>query len=215
MITKMKLSKRNEVKIHNSLYYTVNRLLQEFKGELFLAGGAMSTIFSHLPSSDYDLFYLGNDFDKFTTEKLLMSPTVMWYDRKYRKDNKVLNLTLGKNAFSKLQIIQLDNCNTPEKILDNFDMFQCMIGWDGEHMFADRIGLRAAMKKEIKIAKVEYPLIAMKRLLKYRDKGYSLSDKNMVDFLEKVHVRLLTHNLNDPNSDVQNLWKPYIGANDD
>lgn len=207
MIHKLKLRDFNVSKIFTErlVYYLLSD--SRNKGKLLYAGGGLASVFNGMPFEDHDLFYLGTGN---MMEEIIAPFMAKWTSGKWQLQFKshgdVITMTQSPTDI-KLQFINIAERKDPISVLEGFDMFQCRIGWDGENMFSDHNSLKSILKKEIKFAKVEYPVVALKRLHKYAAKGYSLSDESAKDFILKCHAKMLTHNLNDETSSMGSVMR--------
>jgi len=185
--------------------------------DLVLAGGGIASKLNITKSGDYDLFYLGDkslsEFVKTIRHIGILNQMSLKFNG-FHHDVCTFSHDKSFKDAPKIQIIKKENCHTLESVLESFDLVPCMIGmrWnikEGElEVFADRRTLKAIARKSIEFNKVVYPLVAMKRFLKYHDKGYSCDDVQMRTFLEQIHTRLLTYNLSEDISKDE-MWASY------
>jgi hypothetical protein len=213
MIHKIQLSEKNKKRILYSLPWFVQEFLVQ-EPLMILAGGRLASALNGTKSEDYDFFYLGSDpWDDVI--KRIRSLNVLNYCSMAPTQHNCATFTHpswhpdGKNSL-KIQVIRMEGVTTPEGILDNFDLVPCMIAMDINNLWTDKITLKAIFKKEIKFHKVGFPIVAMKRFLKYHDKGYKVDDAAIQEFLEQIHTRLLTYNLVDANVTRESLWRSYL-----
>jgi hypothetical protein len=212
MIHKLKLKQtRMEWRLKFKIPHFITNLM-EGEPHLILAGGSLASALNDLPSEDYDLWYIGDENWDTVVQRLRVKGIL----NQCSLINQYLCATFrhAVNEKIKIQLIQIEGVKSIEGILDHFDLVPCRIATDGEdNVYSEKRTLKSILKKEIEFNKVEYPLVAFKRFLKYHDKGYTCSDENMRKFLEQVHVRLLTHNLADPDSTESSVWREYLKPN--
>src|SRR5687768_5920472 len=174
MMHKLKLNEASQQRIVWPVPWFIRTILVD-EPHLILAGGSIAALMNNTKSEDYDLWYLGKEsFDdyanKLRTKGLLNQCSLTTNHEGIRTFRYPLNAA----SEIKIQLIQMEGATTPEQVLENFDLIPCMIAIDGEdNVYSDRRTLKAILEKRIEFNKVEYPLVAFKRFLKYHDKGYS------------------------------------------
>jgi hypothetical protein len=172
-------------------------------GNCVLAGGRLAAILNGTKSNDYDIWSFHDPDMHYSF--LQAVDKIVGGTSKYISEHVYEFESYGLWKPVKVQIMQFPDKTNPQDVLDNFDHAAVKIAWDGAHMWADRNDLKAMFRKEIKFTKIKNPLSAFKRFLKYHDKGYTCTDSEMRDFIEKIHVRLLTYNLNSDIS-LEQVW---------
>lgn len=97
------------------------------------------------------------------------------------------NLTLSDGRKMKVQFITKDFYKSAEQLLDTFDVDACRFAYDGENVFTDRAAIRAAKTREVTLHNVTHPNATFKRMMKYRDKGYKVTNEAVDFFTQKVY----------------------------
>jgi hypothetical protein len=200
----MHLNTRNQNRLNSKLPEMVKQILA--LGNCVLAGGRLCAILNGTKSNDYDIWSfhtVQTHYEFLQAVDQIVGGTSRWVSE------HVFEFETTLDAFTlKIQVMNFSDKLNPQDVIDNFDISAVKIAWDGTTMWADRNDLRATFKKEIKFVKIKNPLSAFKRFLKYHDKGYSCNDAQMREFIEKLHVRLLTYNLNS-DMHIEQLWNDY------
>jgi hypothetical protein len=178
-------------------------LIQEFldlnflSEEIVLAGGSLrSLINSDEIISDYDLFFLGENFvnNKEILEKKILE---LGGVKSFQCELDELR-TFSLNG-SKIQFITTPACSDVFRLLDSFDINACRFAFDGVNFYFFKQSIKDILKKHITIHKVTYPVATLKRIAKYNKKGYKITlaakefvlqvANNGLDMdLEKVYV---------------------------
>lgn len=91
------------------------------------------------------------------------------------------NVTISDGRKMKVQLITKDFYRDAEQLLHTFDVDACRFAYDGENVYTDRAAIRSAKKREVTLHNVTHPNATLKRMMKYRDKGYKVTN-DAVDF---------------------------------
>ena len=205
MVTNFRLRPHNLAKMKQGLPLWAVELLDQHP--IMLAGGYWAAHYSGLMADDMDFFIYNDKGDSWET---IVKPFIAKTGAVIEKlqgasEHLCWTLTLGKQ---KIQFVKTDLTSCVD-ILNMFDLLTVRLGLTKNAMFGDRLAIKSALKKEIKFARIDFPVVALKRLLKYHDKGYSIKDEDMQDFVEKVHARLLTFNLVDDTMTRESVMRTF------
>lgn len=160
-----------------------------------LAGGALRAVVDKSTVLDYDLFCKGEaELVRLKTLALKWTGTRKVFEC---PNNELVTVRCG--AF-KIQIINVPDGNDPVKLLKSFDIIPSMFALDkGGHLYAHRLAMKCAMRRYVLLGRITYPIATLKRLEKFKMKGYKVG--------ASVYKWLFEHStdLNDPN-----MWRTYI-----
>jgi len=178
-----------------------------FNGGVWLLGGAIRSVFDKTQVSDFDLFFKDEE-SKDKLEKRLLSDG---YKIVFKcKEGK---LTTYKCGPIKIQAITEVYRQSMEEHLATFDINASKFGLDCNSnelniVYFDK-ALRDAKKKKLTLDRVMYPVATFNRLLKYKQKGYTIDQETIRDFCVGFLYELVPGIFVD--NDVSgNLWRAYI-----
>lgn len=145
--------------------------------DAWLAGGAITSIFTKQPIKDYDIYFKSNK---------------AFVDAVYKafEEDGLYCLNVSKRAvtFSRgsdiLQFICCDFFETPQAIFDSFDFTVCMATLDlseeGDFTFHEDFWKHNAQKYLSFNPKTKYPIASLLRVLKYQQRGYTISQGELL-----------------------------------
>lgn len=176
-------------KIYSSINFRPERLRQlrpilnliKDWPEIILAGGAIRTILTccHEEVSDYDLFFktfsVVPDFRKLLKE--------FGYKETYACPEEKL-FTYKKNN-QKIQLICETEYNSPQSLIESFDVTACVGAYHQGAVYFSRPFIRAVKTKRLRINNVTFPVATIKRLTKYANKGYNIGQAAL-DFMHEI-----------------------------
>lgn len=149
------------------------KTLLPFKTErngIFLAGGAITSIFNGQPIKDFDLYFNSQKVLSDTFEDLISEG--WWCTFLTSK-----SLTLTKNEQT-VQLIFFDYFSNPDAIFHNFDYTINMGAYDfnKDEIVLHEDFLIDNSSRSLKFNQfTRYPIISLLRINKYREKGYHIS----------------------------------------
>lgn len=149
----------------------------------WVAGGSLLRTYTGMPlDSDIDLFFSsesmmqeyvnniiqGSMFGKYTTKDYIVTE---WHQ----------SLTVSYlNRDWKIQCVSFVYFKDIVELFSSFDFNICMWAYDGENVHTCETTVDAVNSKTIKINKINYPSVTLKRLVKYMRQGYNISDEDVV-----------------------------------
>jgi hypothetical protein len=178
----------------------VEKLGRRFKGLLdyhlpddaFIAGGAVRDVFlGRANFKDIDVFSLGSP------PVFSLKPHGWHLDKEFTiNDRDVFNFSSSDKDF-KLQWIRVPYKNKLflsksiiEDILSDFD-FTCTqwAFWPKNNslIFTPQ-AIVDSVDKSLSITRITYPVDSLRRMFLYRDKGYSIDTRAMIDFVLQTHA---------------------------
>ncbi len=162
---------------------------KDFEG-VYLAGGAISSIFSGLNVNDLDFYCESLE----VADRLVASLTSSTYG--YKEVHSTENaVTLTKKNKKRTLVVQVIRrfVGTPDEVLSTFD-FTCVMGlydFRVAKFFAHKSFLRDVAARRLVFApknKSRYPICALYRTKKYVERGYSLSGATIVSLAMAIHA---------------------------
>ena len=87
----------------------------------------------------------------------------------------------------KVQLVTKLYYDDVEDLLDTFDINACRFAYNGNWVYASREAMRGAKKMEVTLNRVTHPNATFKRILKYRDKGYKVTNQAIDFFTQSVY----------------------------
>jgi|SRR5579872_2518407 len=141
------------------------RSLMEHNGA-FLAGGAITSVFSSARINDFDLFFPNK---KVLDQALLACP----------QDEKTVHTDSACSVVLDGHRVQLIKCvlRTPAEVLEGFDFTICQGGldWNDGFIFGKDFFQHLAQRRLVFNIKAEYPICSLYRLRKFIKRGFHFS----------------------------------------
>jgi hypothetical protein len=137
----------------------------------FVAGGALTSVFSRNEINDYDLYFK----DKDGLEEMIN----YFEDEDYTKENESFNAVTYKNNDNVFQLIKLNEfTNVPEVVIDKFDFTINQVAYDFEvdkFFIVDTFLKDLAARQLVFNNKTPYPIATLIRVEKYLNKGFNIN----------------------------------------
>lgn len=167
------------------------------RGMCWLAGGALrGLIDKHDRLVDFDLFFsnvlraaeVGLDLEDRGFKMVFKCPKgeLTTYISPKPEAN-FANLAISDGRQMKVQLVTKAFYPNVETMLHTFDINACRFAYDGENVYTDREALRSVKKREVTLHNVMYPNATFKRMMKYRDKGYRVTNEAVDFFTQSVY----------------------------
>lgn len=153
-------------------FHKVRPVYKYLNSNIYLAGGSLRTVLKCAAEdvNDFDLFFKNLDEVQPLYDRLLKDEWVLTYSC---PDGYLYSFKRGKH---KIQLICEVEYDSPNVLLNSFDISSCLFCWhDGTFYFA-REAVRSVFTKKLRINNVSFPVATLKRLVKYVNKGYSLGE---------------------------------------
>ena len=157
-------------------------LLREFKG-VFLGGGALRSFVDITDKiMDLDIFLKTSD----DLENIKNKIKEIGYEIVFECPKG--KLTTFKKGEIKVQIVAKRDYSDIYDLVESFDLSACRaaIELNTLDIYLDKTFVSSVLNKHCKIVEVEYPLATLKRVMKYRDKGYKFSSETLSEYLKIV-----------------------------
>ena len=151
-------------------------------GRAFIAGGAITSIFSSKSISDYDVYFKDETGRKGITDH---------FDKQFEKAGETdtaITYTRAKQMFQLIKIPEM--VGHPRSAISEFDYTVCMGAYDIE---ADEFMLGAdflqhiAQRRLVFNIKARYPLSSLFRIRKFMHKGYTVSGAEIIKLGLCIH----------------------------
>ena len=157
----------------------------------WLAGGALLRTYTGKPlDSDVDVFFQSKEqLEQYIAELSLKSYKGSTEDHKTNhytvKDMCVSewHTTITVNYMDrdwKIQCVSFVYFKDIGELFDSFDFDVCMLAYDGTEVFVSPTTFDAIANKKIKLVKINYPSVTLKRLVKYMRHGYDVDDSDVM-----------------------------------
>lgn len=148
----------------------------------FLAGGAVLGLLNGSEIKDFDIYCRQATDAIYLAEKI---PSLTDKHKHKYSDSKSIVFGCGENKYTcEMNLIVLDYYDNLQSIFDSYDFTVCMGGFDfskEEFGFGDRFFKDNMAKRVFYSTKSNYPLGALtRRLIKYQNKGFKVSDKEIL-----------------------------------
>ncbi len=132
----------------------------------FIAGGAVTSVFSSARINDFDLFFP----NEASLSKALASVP---------QDGKTVNTDSAMSLIADGHRIQLIKCvvRTPAEVINGFDFTICQgaYDWDDGFLFGKDFFTHLAQRRLVFNVQAEYPICSLYRLRKFIKRGFHLS----------------------------------------
>ena len=191
-------------------------LVSKMPAGAYLAGGFMRSLMAGDNSfDDIDVFF--NSSQSFIAMVELISTDTYFTGYKVNRDMaafwksanryRLLNFIPPDNSKPKLQLIKLAWFDSPEAVIDSFDLTCCQFSTDGKQLCFNPRAIGDVKEKRLKLHKTNSSLTTLERLIKYGKRGYVAEDGEFNVVAERAAELLLGANTN--------LNKDYFYFKDD
>lgn len=163
-------------------------ILSLLRGGVVLAGGALRALVDTSEEiMDYDLFVL----DQGVIPKLKADLEDIGYKLVFECPKGQL-YTYKNSEGTKVQIINKRPYRDCEDLIASFDITACCAAYDGNTFYTHDRFVFDNLNKLINLNKVEYPNATLRRIVKYSNKGFKLSNAACTTFTTTVNSMILT-----------------------
>ena len=146
----------------------------------WIAGGALRAFVEGRPiTTDVDFFFRNDKEYKDFVDYLVD-------DRVSETASNTTFKTLVNGIEYKIQAINLAVYPTLVDCLESFDFTICMLGTDGDRLYAGEYTLFDIARKRLAVNRITYAAASVRRLLKYAAQGYTACQGCIVQMLEAV-----------------------------
>lgn len=163
-------------------------ILSLLRDGVVLAGGALRALVDTSEEiMDYDLFVL----DQGVIPKLKVDLEGLGYKLVFECPKGQL-YTYKNPEGTKVQIINKRPYKDCEDLITSFDITACCAAYDGNTFYTNDRFVFDNLNKIINLNKVEYPNATLRRIVKYSNKGFKLSNAAVTTFTTTVNSMILT-----------------------
>lgn len=173
---------------------TLKEIFQKWgEGDVFLAGGAIRTLFSQYEifspeETDIDLFFRNGEIAEYIKKAL---------DKHSDIYNKVFECPEGRlttflenrdDGISpwKIQLITFDYYNSGADLIGTFDFTPTMFATDGKLLWYGDRSINDTMERRLRWNVITYPASSLRRMMKYARKGYYMTEEDYREFVTAV-----------------------------
>jgi hypothetical protein len=175
---------RKNDKVHSFVEIVFDNNLFRYY-ECILAGGSLRTLLDKKEEvKDFDIFFF-NIKKAPDVERLLIK--FHQYEVIFKCPEGKLTSLYNKKEDIKIQLITEKNYVNAEHLLNEFDINACRFAWDLSYLYTFKEAIRDVMFKCITLNKVTYPNATMKRIAKYINKGYTLTNEGVTTFVNEIY----------------------------
>lgn len=163
-----------------------NKIHPDIWGQLenhscYIAGGAITSIFTGNPINDFDIYFRSRkDYYEFFNN-LYNTITLVYCS--HNALSFIVNDGREESKNTVYQAVCTGYYKNAEEIFNDFDYTVNMGAYDcetGEFVFDDRFMIDNARRALVFNSNTKYPVGSALRMLKYKDKGYTISKSNML-----------------------------------
>lgn len=167
----------------------------------YIAGGALTAIFSDQKINDIDIYFLTKeDFDKFYEKASSLdspNPEELYFIKTFRSQNAIsfkVGVDYRESLYTrwiKVQLIQ-KYVGSPSEVIKKFDFTICMAsfypGFTSENWYLDdRFLPDLAAKRLVYTSTSDYQISSLHRLGKYYDRGFRAPASSLIKLAFKIH----------------------------
>lgn len=115
----------------------------------------------------------------------------------------------------KIQCITFVFFQTIHELFESFDFDVCMMAYDGSELHVNNTTFDAIEKKMVRLIKINYPSITLKRLIKYMRQGYNIDDADVTVLIDSFRgTRKEPVGIMDENEKNGGRWIKILPTND-
>lgn len=185
----MFIFKQNDLKKNRFAAIDEFLTLNLLSKDVFLAGGAIRSLFDSEEPKDYDLFFRTTE----AVPKVRETLKAAGYDLIFAcpqgklfsyQHTTPLDGPDGGFKNIKVQLI-LENTGSPETIIDDFDFNACRAAMDDTFVYIPLEFVKDIITKTLTLHKITFPVATIKRFAKYREKGFNIN-KAVRDMVQQL-----------------------------
>lgn len=174
------LCSRNYLRLMSQIPTIVLNVLRADR--VWLAGGALRSMFDRTPICDFDLFFFGEGDKVLALETLKKAGAVVVFTC---PQGSMVTLKFG--AF-KIQLITPRYYATASELINTFDFTVCRVAFDGTTLTVAPEAIRDARRKRLVIHELEFPISTINRIAKYREKGYWMAESEWITLIQRIQT---------------------------
>lgn len=159
-------------------------------GSVWLAGGAIRSCFDDSEISDFDLFFRvdgffpSNHYVNVVKKKLLSEGYKITFEC---PEGKLTTFNNDEKTM-KIQLITERYYGGVEDLLSTFDITAARFVYDGVNIHTFYSSIRDSWNLKVNLHSITHPAATMKRIQKYVQKGYKLTNTAVDMFIDRIYV---------------------------
>lgn len=151
---------------------------------VWLAGGSIrDALNGNFDVVDYDIFF--KDIIEAQRTQLIIEDD-LGFECIFKCPKGEL-MTFKKDNI-KIQLITKYFYSSMEELINSFDITACCHATDGNVIVTKYSSVRDTFKKKINFNRIEFPNSTMKRTQKYIQKGFTLTNKAIEKYVDRIYV---------------------------
>lgn len=151
---------------------------------VWLAGGAIrDALRGNHDVADYDVFF-SNALEATRTELYLEED--LGFECVFKCPQG--ELTTLKKGGMKIQLVTKFFYNSMDEVIDRFDITACRHVTDGKVILTKYSSVRDTFNKKINLHTIEFPNATMKRIQKYIQRGFTLTNKAVDKYVDRIYT---------------------------
>lgn len=202
--SKIKISSLKERGIENGLF---NALIQVLPNGVYIAGGFMTSLLQEDKNAkDVDIFCHSEQAFKEICNLLLDTPEkkdsdngdLYWAYRGYSTNTDIAKFNENNESVRflkfvheggkrpEIQIMKMAWYDSPEHVIDTFDLTVAQIATDGEFVYLHPLTQFDLIKKRLVLHRMQFPASTIRRIVKYASKGYYACPGSLVNISKHI-----------------------------
>lgn len=150
---------------------------------VWLAGGAVrDALNGNIEIADYDMFF-ANNLEAARTELTLEDD--LGFECVFKCPQG--ELTTFKKDGMKIQLVTKFFYGSMEDVISRFDITACRHVTDGKKIYTRYSSVRDTFNKRINLHEIDFPAATMKRIQKYIQKGFTLTNKAVDTYINRIY----------------------------
>lgn len=151
---------------------------------VWLAGGSIrDALNGNFDVVDYDMFF--RDIIEAHKTQLILEED-LGFECIFKCPKGEL-ITFKKDNI-KIQLVMKYFYSSMDELIDSFDITACCHATDGNVIVTKYSSIRDTFKKKINFNRIEFPNSTMKRAQKYIQKGFTLTNKAIEKYVDRIYV---------------------------
>jgi hypothetical protein len=200
---KVKVGSLHERGIQNGLF---TALIATMPKGVYIAGGFMTSLLQEdKHAKDIDLFCNSEQAFKDICNMLIEPPEkkdsddgdVYWPFRGYKTETDIVKFNEHNESVRflkfthegnrpEIQIMKMSWYDSPEHVIDTFDLTIAQIATDGEFVYLNPLTQFDLAKKRLVLHRMQFPASTIRRIVKYAAKGYYACPGSLVNISSEI-----------------------------
>lgn len=195
---KFPLTELKERNIQNNLFDSIITYLP--KDSYVVGGFALSLFNSDKNAKDIDFAFTSEQGFKDTYELFANPPEEedSWGYKGYRIETDLSSFEKNSDSYRfvsfvhenpnrpKIQLLKLYFYDSPEHIIDSFDLTISQFAFDNEFMYTSPLSILDVLRKKIVLHRMQFPASTIRRIIKYTQKGYYACPGSLINICNTI-----------------------------